>query len=95
MPLCHMLSGCVEGEGGLWGLSRLTREASLGPLGGVAFWEGSCDGDQGPDRCELFSFSADVGPRKRPEDPAAVPVGCARLGSYRADLCRAGSHVKR
>ncbi|XP_061039167.1 succinate dehydrogenase cytochrome b560 subunit, mitochondrial isoform X2 [Eubalaena glacialis] len=41
-----------------------------------------------------IALSADVGPRKRPDDFPAIPVWSGCLGSYRVVLCRAGSHVK-
>lgn len=49
--------------------------------------------DQSPDHY-FPSFSADVGPWKRSEDPPAVPVWSGCPGSYCVDLFRAGSHVK-
>ncbi|XP_011851213.1 PREDICTED: succinate dehydrogenase cytochrome b560 subunit, mitochondrial-like isoform X1 [Mandrillus leucophaeus] len=40
------------------------------------------------------TLSADVGPRKRPEDSPAIPVWSGCPGSYCIVLCRAGTHMK-
>ncbi|XP_065399240.2 succinate dehydrogenase cytochrome b560 subunit, mitochondrial isoform X2 [Macaca fascicularis] len=41
-----------------------------------------------------IALSADVGPRKRPEDSPAIPVWSGCPGSYGVVLYGAGSHVK-
>ncbi|XP_077817662.1 uncharacterized protein LOC697416 isoform X2 [Macaca mulatta] len=41
-----------------------------------------------------IALSADVGPRKRPEDSPAIPVWSGCPGSYCVVLYGAGSHVK-
>ncbi|XP_011800375.1 PREDICTED: uncharacterized protein LOC105513932 isoform X5 [Colobus angolensis palliatus] len=41
-----------------------------------------------------IALSADVGPRKRPEDSPAIPVRSGCPGSYRVVLYWAGSHVR-
>ncbi|XP_025221276.1 uncharacterized protein LOC112611550 isoform X3 [Theropithecus gelada] len=41
-----------------------------------------------------IAFSADVGPRKRPQDSPRIPVWSGCPGSYCVVLYGAGSHVK-